>query len=149
VTVRLTSEHLRAAVESAEAVTSGVSDPQLRAIAFGRVLDHLLAGGATQSPTQIQREGTEPPRHRAPSGVRPPSSRSGPSAWINSLRDEGFFTKQKPLAEVTEAVRAQGHNIDSKNVTDPLERLVQSKVLRRERKPTDGSTRVVWLYSNY
>jgi hypothetical protein len=62
---------------------------------------------------------------------------------------EGFFSKSRSLAEVTEAVRAQGHNVESKNVTAPLEKLIQSKTLRRERKADDVSKRGVWMYSNY
>lgn len=141
-----TPAQLRSAVETAQSVTAGLSDPQLRSIAFAKVLDHLLAGGVPESRPP---NGPDPaPRPRSPKTVSSPP-RNGPMAWVETLRAEAFFSKPKSLAEVTEAVRAQGHNIESKNVTDPLEKSVQSKALRRERRANEGAKRGVWMYSNY
>jgi hypothetical protein len=141
-----TPEQLRAAVETAQSVTAGISDPELRGIAFGKVLDRLLAGAAAELPT---RDGSKPRSRPTSLKTVVLPSRDGPRAWVESLLSEGYFSKSKSLAEVTEAVRAQGHNVESKNVTDPLEKLVQAKALRRERKASEGSKRGIWMYSNY
>lgn len=137
-------ESLRKAVEMAELATIGVEDVQLRSVALGRVLDRLLTDSqpALLLPVEFRGPQSEKQRSKAP-------ARDGPTAWIASLRNEKFFTQSRTLAEVVEVVRAQGHHVESKNVTDPLEKLVRSKVLRRERKSVAGSTRPVWVYSTY
>jgi len=137
---------LRMAVETALSATDKISDPQLRGIAFGKVLDHLFVGQPIE-PSLCIGQGSSAQPH-PPGGANSPS-RDGPNAWVHSLFAEGFFSKSRSLAEVTEAVRAQGHNVESKNVTAPLEKLIQSKTLRRERKADDVSKRGVWMYSNY
>jgi hypothetical protein len=139
-------ERLRSAVDTAGSVTEGISDPQLRAIAFGKVLDRLLLDEPLRlvQPGNLPRGASLPPPK-----VAAAPSRGGPNAWIDSLVAERFFSEARSLAEITEAVRAQGHNVESKNVTAPLEKLVQSKVLRRERKASETAKRGVWMYSNY
>jgi hypothetical protein len=141
-----TPEQLRAAVETAQSVTDGISDPQLRGIAFGKVLDCLLSGEPVGPTPHVGRPHSSPAQSPK---VAAPTGRDGPNAWIDSLVNEGFFSKSRSLADVTEAVRAQGHNVESKNVTAPLEKLLQSKALRRERKANETSKRGVWMYSNY
>lgn len=141
-----TSASIRDAIGEAQSIVEGIQDPELRAVAFGRVLDYLLVSESlVRSPGVIEvRKGPSRPVKGAPLSLRP-----GPSAWVGSLLHEGFFSKPKTLSEVTESVRAQGHNIESKNVTDPLEKLVRSKLLRRERGPGEGTKHGVWRYSNY
>jgi hypothetical protein len=139
-----TPEQLRRLIETAQAVTEGISDPQLRGIAFGKVLDRLLDGESFGPIAVVGHPHSSPtsaPKISAPAG------RVGPNAWIDALVAEGYFSKPRSLGEVTEAVRAQGHNVESKNVTAPLERLLQTKGLRRERKATETAKRGVWMYS--
>jgi hypothetical protein len=139
------TEHLRAAVETAQSVTAGIGDPQLRGIAFGKVLAHLLANSLTPTILPRTRSDSKPAPISRP-GPRPAAN--GPTAWISSLRDDGFFSSPKSLGDITEAVCAQGHTVESKYVTAPLEKLVLAKVLKRERKPAEGQKRGVWLYVN-
>jgi hypothetical protein len=141
-----TPDQLRTAIETAQSVTQGIGDPQLRGIAFGKVLERLLAGEPLALTPHVERPDSSPPR---PPKVTGPPGREGPNAWVDSLVAEGFFSKSRSLADVTEAVRAQGHNVESKNVTAPLEKLLQSKVLRRERKASVTAKRGLWMYSNY
>jgi len=142
----LNHDGIRRAIELAESATAGMSDAELRGIAFGKVLDRLLeestvAFETKPSSTEGKRGIRLAPRSTAPV--------DGPKTWIESLVSEEFFDSPKSLAEVTEAVRARGHNIESKNVTDPLEKAVVAKILRRERKPGDESKRGIWRYSIY
>lgn len=145
-TPRDQTEAFKQAIEAAEAASAGLADPHLRSIAFERVLEHLL------STAPVERSAPGPSGREAADSLRQRTRRpahDGPTAWIQSLRDEGFFGSSKSLAEVTEAVRARGHNVESKYVTAPLEKLVQSKVLRRERAPKSGQKRGLWTYSDY
>jgi hypothetical protein len=129
----------------AQSITQGISDSQVRAIALGKVLDHLLGASPTSSNPAIETSPTEGmPSH----GASTPKSKEGPTTWVEDLAREGFFATPRSLADVTEKVRAGGHNVLSKNVTEPLEKLVAVKRLRRERKPKEGQKRGVWMYSN-
>lgn len=141
-----TPEQLRSAVNTAHEATEGITDPQLRAVALGRVLDHLLAAAELGSP---QPSGRSPPMRSSPAARVVAASGNGPRKWIESLVGEGFFSNPKSLAAITEAVRAQGHRVESKNVTDPLVKLVQAKILRRENRSGPEAKRGVWLYSDY
>lgn len=140
------SRNLRIAVETAQSVTEGITDPQLRGIAFGKVLDHLLAGSVISRTAQHPSLGKPSPKQRG-RAVR--VSNEGPTDWVGTLQREGFFSSPKSLGDVTEAVRAQGHNVESKNVTEPLEKLVRLKLLRRERRPSGAQKRGRWMYSIY
>ena len=140
------TQHLKSAVETAQSVTEGLADPQLRSIAFGKVLEHLLIAG-TSTPLTVSREHAPVVANRQRNRPRPTVS-DGPTAWVDILRTEGFFASPKSLADVTEAVCAQGQKVESKNVTEPLEKLVKSRTLKRERKPTEGQKRGVWMYVN-
>lgn len=133
-------------VQTAESIASHVADPELRSIAFDRLLQRLLRG----ADSALELERTEVARRPAPSPRSPRrTAKEGPTAWVESLRAEAFFSEPKTLSNVVERVRALGHNIESKNVTDPLEKLVQAKILRRERTAGNGGKRGVWSYSNY
>jgi hypothetical protein len=146
VTATPTPEQLRRAIETAQSVTQGIGDPQLRGIAFGKVLERLLAGEPLALTPHVEHPRPSPSQ---PQKVAVPPGREGPNAWIAALVAEGFFSKSQSLADVTEAVRARGHNVESKNVTAPLEKLLQTKVLRRERTASGTAKRGLWMYSNY
>ncbi len=141
-----TGEQLRAAVRQAQSVAQEVSDPQLREIAFGKILETLLAParsvlGQSVPETRVKAE----PRHERRAPAR---ARHGPTAWVEEIRGEGFFKDGKTLGALTEEVRARGHNVESKNLTEPLEKLVKSKRLRRTRA-SSGGERGVWVYTDY
>lgn len=138
-------QHLRTAIETAQTVTAGIADPQLRSVAFGKVLDHLIAS-PTGPVTLTRARVAKSPRPKSARAPRAPHD--GPTAWVEALRSEGFFAAPKSLADLTEAVCARGHKVESKNVTEPLEKLVRAKILKRERKPSEGEKRGVWMYVN-
>src|SRR5438093_700611 len=91
----MTAAHLTPYIETAEKAVATVKDPRLREIAFGRILDHLLASkkpdpvksnhAATKKLGREKREAKA-----APTGV---------TAWLRELVDEGFFSEPRFMKE--------------------------------------------------
>jgi hypothetical protein len=140
-----TVEEFKRSVQVALEASASISDPDLRRIAFDRILTESLRRSEATPPAASAGVGSS---HRGP-----PRSRSeappGPSHWVDDLLEDEFFTKPRTIADVVDAVRAAGHNVLSKDVTYPLSRLVQQKGLRREKGLLNDTRRSVWVYRNY
>jgi hypothetical protein len=138
-------DDIKAALREAEMISEQVTDPDLRKIAFATVLERMLADPTMRaSPSKVDGH----PVSKTPSRAAVSRPANGPTAWVESLRAEGFFAQPKSLANVVERIQALGHNIESKNVTEPLEKMVQAKILHRERSAEGGSKRRVWIYTS-
>jgi hypothetical protein len=129
-------DNIPALVQLAESSVSGVKDPELRKIAFGKVLDSLMAAGGR-------------PLAAGPGKAALPKQKSkgGPSAYIEELCSEGFFQKAVTLAVVKQELVNRGHSIPMTSLSGPLQRLCRRKVLRRHRSSVDGKQ--AFVYSNW
>lgn len=129
-----TESDYAALVSQAEKAVKAVKDPELRRVAFEKVLDDLLAGGSPATPTRATRKAA--PKKAAAK----PSRRAarGPSRKLNELIEDGFFRKQKTIAEVKAELENQGHHIPITSLSGPLQTLCKRKVLRRQKKKTSG-----------
>lgn len=143
-------DELTRVVRIAEEAASAVGDPTLRAVAFDRILQYFLHSG-TSTDFAVSHP-IKAARHESPGPIadttRAPRD-SGPTAWVESLRLEKFFSQPRTIGDVVESVRALGHNIQSKDVTFPLTRLVQLHKLRRVRKASASGDRGQWIYTDY
>ena len=122
-------------VARAEKAVASVKDPNLKRIAFQRVLDDLLgssgAKDANGSVTRIVRERKKPKGNAVIKG--------GPKAYIEELIDDGFVKKPKTISEVKEALANQGHHIPVTSLSGPLQKLCQQKRLRRQKNAESGT----------
>ncbi len=131
-------------VVQAEKAVGGVKDPELKRVAFQKVLDNLLAlqSGA------IPRKGT--PSH----GASPPVTRkiktakSGPQAYVEEMVDDAFFKKPKTIAQVKAELQNRGHHIALTSLSGPLQILTQRRVLRRQKLKISGKKQA-FVYSNW
>ena len=108
-------------VAKAEQAVASVKDPELKRVAFQKVLDDLLASG-TKSQPKSHAEKTEP----TTKGQKPPakaSKKTGPKAYIQEMVQDGFFKKQKTLAEVKAELENRGHHIPITSLSGPLQKL--------------------------
>lgn len=141
------------AVRRAESIVSGLIDPALRSVAFEQVLGSILSGARSSHPVRAQtRASSIPPSKTEPrKDLQRGTVAGGPSAWVERLQEEGYFTEARTITDVVESIRATGHNVLSKDVTYPLVRLVAPAVrkLRRERQQIGGRGKKVWVYRNY
>lgn len=116
-----------ALVAQAEKAVQGVKDPELKRIAFQKVLEELLGA----KPTTAER--TAKPRKG--SGSRPaPAAKaaSGPRTYIREMHDKGFFKKPKTMTDVKVELENRGHHIPLTSLSGPLQALCKSKLLRRQ-----------------
>ena len=139
------------AIKRAESLVASLADEKLRAVAFEIVLQRIIGEGDLSQPrvstekarTQPRAESHEQPR------VKPSRAKNGPSAWVEDLHKEGFFSTPKTITDVVAEVRSRGHHVASKDVTFPLVRLVDLKRVRRRPGQSGKSQREVWVYTNF
>ncbi len=136
-------------VAEAEKAVAAVKDPELKLAAFGKVLDTLLASTAEQaaddgnddSPVENNKKATQK------TGKDKPQRVSGTIRYITELVDDSFFKTQRTIGAVKTELGNRGHHIPLTNLSGPLQRLCQKKVLRREKK-TEGK-KTVFAYSKW
>ena len=138
---------LKTAVKRAEEATANIKDGELRKLAFGKVLDHLLTGpheaGLRREPKGRARVQGSGPRKAL--GAK----KKGPMGWIEELAAEGFFKKPKDSNEILENLAERGHHLELPDITVQLQQLCLRKVLRRKKVPGKEGKRKVWAYSEW
>ena len=130
-------------VAEAEEAVQSVKDPELRRIAFQRVLEELLGGGRRKGGHNRQKQ----PRKKANRGA-PKSGRGGPNAFLREMHEEGFFQKPKTITAVKVELENRGHHIPMTSLSGPLQRLCKVKVLRRQKTEGKGKKKP-FGYSNW
>lgn len=128
-------QHYSEVVDRAEKAVAAVKDPELKRIAFQKILDDLLGSSPSKATnSQVERGGRE---LRKASGKV--ASKTGPKAYIEELIEEGFFKKPKTIAEVKLALENQGHHVPVTSLSGPLQKLCQQKRLRRQKNAETGA----------
>jgi hypothetical protein len=133
-------------VAQAEKAVAGVKDPELKRIAFQKILDDLLGPSGSvptrQSPPSKKQPAAAPKAKRGP--------KAGPQAYLEELVDEGFFKKLKTIAHVKAELQNRGHHIPITSLSGPLQKLCQRKrkKLRRQKLKTSGKKQT-FAYSNW
>lgn len=129
-------------VKQAEKAVAGVKDPELKRIAFQKILEDLINGkkkpGASLAPSKGKRA-------RSPKASG--ETRSGPRSYIQEMADEGFFKKPKTIANVKAELENRGHHIPITSLSGPLQKLCQDKILRRQR--IKSGNKQTFAYSNW
>ena len=114
-------------VEQAEKSVQGVNDPELKRIAFGKVLEELLGGRS--STDRLSRKKADADR----SSKTTKAFRSGPMNYIREMIEDGFFKTPKAVTDVKVELENRGHHIPLTALGGLLQRLCEEKQLRRRR----------------
>ncbi len=119
-------------LETAEKAVAAVKDPRLREIAFGRILDHLLAP-KNLSPDQAKAVAIEErsPEEAALQTPVKEKSRSGATGGLRSLVDEGKLDSPKTASEIIGLLKQGGRHYSKPSVSMGLLNLVRERVLTR------------------
>lgn len=142
-----TSKPYAELVTQAEVATRAIKDPELRRVAFERVLDDLLAGSTGTS--QSGARSIKAARLATQTSLNAKKS-SGPKGYIRQLLDDGFFKKPKTIAEVKAELANRGHHIALTSLSGPLQSLCQDRFLRRHKaKPGDKGKKAAYNYSEW
>src|SRR5213594_1795202 len=137
---------LAEAVRKAEEATAEIKDPELRKIAFSRILDYLLGSAkeARAAPKVRRGAGKEAKPIRSA-----PSTQEGPMTWLEDLILEGFFDVPKPSGDILGKLAEQGHHLQLSNITWQLQQLVRQRKLRRQKKQESAGKKATWVYSKW
>ena len=131
-------------VAQAEKAVAGVKDPELKRIAFQKVLDDLIGSPGTPAAKQTAASKKQPAR--AQKIKRHP--KAGTQAYVDELVEEGFFKKPKTIAHVKAELQNRGHHIPLTSLSGPLQKLCQRRKLRRQKLKTSGNKQT-FAYSNW
>jgi hypothetical protein len=136
-----------AVVSQAEKAVAAVKDPELRRIAFQKILESLLSGTEhSQKPRKAASRTKRASLGEARSSSK--KSKRGVATYLGELVDEGFFKKQKTIAEVKAELENRGHHIPMTSLSGPLQRKCQDRVLRRQKTKASGNKQT-FAYSNW
>jgi len=116
-------------VAQAEKAVAGVKDPELKRIAFQKILDDLLGGSVLPA----ARHGGAAKKRPAAGAKTKRAASSGPQAYVEELIEESFFKKPKTIANVKAELENRGHHIPLTSLSGPLQKLCQRRSLRRQR----------------
>ena len=132
-------------VVKAEKAVASVKDPELRRIAYQKILEDLLSGPQPKM-------GRKPTPHAKPSQAKKSTgsnTRGGPQAYVEELVAEDFFEKQKTIAQVKAELENRGHHIPITSLSGPLQKLCQRRTLRRQKTPASDEKKQTYVYSNW
>lgn len=128
--------------KEAQDAVEAIKDPELKRVAFEKILDNLLANGF---PVKI----SEPNLHKKNSkhkiGTKPKASKIGPSGQIKALAEEGYFKTPKGISKIKDELAARGFHLTLALLATPLRRLCQQKILRRSKEAGGNG----YTYSNW
>jgi len=126
----------------AEKAVAGVKDPELRRAAFEKILDRLLGHTSTS-----QTSGKKTAKAAAAFPTRT-KTKGGPTRYVEELIEDAFFKQQRSLAQVKDELANRGHHVPQTSLSGPLQKLCQTKRLRRERLKADGD-KITYCYSEW
>ncbi len=135
-----------ALVIEAERAVADVKDPELRRIAFEKILEDQLGGAGP--PLPVERDTTKP---RAPGTAQPAKAKVkiGPQSYVDELVSDGFFKIPRTIGEVKAELSNRGHHIALTSLSGPLQKLCQRKRLRRQKIKDAGKKQQTFNYSNW
>jgi hypothetical protein len=134
-------------VAQAENAVKGLKDPELKRIAFQKVLDDLI--GASDRPIQTPSSGRAGKAKKAAKASKSkPATRGGPRAYIRELVEEDFFKKPKTISDVKVELENRGHHIPLTSLSGPMQQLCRLRELRRKRTEEPGAKKT-FVYSNW
>ena len=122
-------------VAQAEEAVKSVKDPELKRVAFQKVLDELLSSSSGSKRKKAERA-------RVARSAQNRSKRGGPQAYVQEMTEDGFFKKPKTIAQVKAELENRGHHIPLTSLSGPLQKLCQQRTLRRQRTKGTGKKQV-------
>lgn len=136
-----------ALVGQAEKAVAAVKDPELKRIAFQKILESLFADGEAKPDAAKGAKASSKHAAKKPAKASKPG-RGGPAAYVSELIDEGFFNKPKTITQVKGELENRGHHIPLTSLSGPLQKKCQQKELRRQKIKAAGK-KETFAYSNW
>lgn len=137
-------------VTQAEAAVQSVKDPELRRVAFEKILETLFGGGvaAVSKAKSPKKSGSKSSKGKSVSKTA--SNGSGPKSKLLELIEDGYFKEQRTLTDVKAELADRGFHIPVTSLSNPLMRLTRQKKLRRQKLSAGGKgAKTTYAYSNW
>jgi hypothetical protein len=141
-----------AMVAEAEAAVAAVKDPELRRVAFEKILGTLLEQASEGADRSRGKRRARQPERSTPTKVEHPArkARKGPKAYIEELISDDFFKKPRTIAAVKAELANRGHHIPLTSLSGRLQSLTQERKLRRQKTAASSKgTKTTYAYSNW
>ncbi len=140
---------MRDLVKQAEQAVAPVKDPELKRIAFEKILDSLLGTAEARPNIATKRRGRVSSGGKSVEVQKTPKRRAGTQEYIEELIDEEFFAKPKTIVAVKAELGNRGHHIPLTSLSGPLQNLCKRKRLRREKTEAIDGGKKAFAYSNW
>jgi hypothetical protein len=127
-------EALIAARKTAERVVADMDDDVLRLRAFEVTYQSLIRETISPDKELDRLVASSTRQSKRAAGKRP----SGARGLIEELVSDGFFEVPRTLPNVADALRTGGHTYRQSDLSKPMLRLTQERVLRRQEQSKDG-----------
>ncbi|WP_454620906.1 hypothetical protein [Bradyrhizobium cenepequi] len=138
----MTQNNYAAFVAQAETAVKDLKDPELKRIAFEKILEDLMKGSEERPKPSPSAAKPKSKKEKAPKAK---SAKGGTSSYIRELIEDSFFKKPKTISDVKVQLENLGHHIPLTALSTPLQRLCQSRELRRSR----DNEKKTFLYSEW
>ena len=135
-------------VAQAESAVAAVKDPELKRVAFQKVLDDLLGSRPAAEAAPKPKRTSSGRAPKVSPGKKAPAAKMGPQAYIEEMKGEGFFKKPKTIAQVKAELGNRGHHIPLTSLSGPLQTLCKRKILRRQKTNSSGKKQT-YAYSEW
>lgn len=137
-------------VVEAEKAVQGVKDPELRRVAFDKVLERLMSNSEGHVRVKKKKSGTNQRRDESTRTRAAPQEPRGPKAYISQLIEDGFFRHQKTIADVKSELANRGYHIPRTALSGPLQSLTRERRLRRQKvRVNEKGAKAIFAYSNW
>jgi len=134
----------------AELAVAAVKDPELRRVAFEKILTTLIEEKSPGRGKRTTRGTDAQPRTKRPSDPMAAKALSGPKGYVEELIEEDFFKEQRTIAEVKAELANRGRHIALTSLSGPLQKLTQERRLRRQKTTANGKgSKTTYAYSNW
>jgi hypothetical protein len=131
---------------SAEKAVAAVKDPELRRVAFQKILDELLSLGRPADAEPVAKAAkVATPIKRIVSSAK--ARKPGTRGYVSELINEGFFKKPKTISQLKAELENRGHHIPLTALSGPLQLFCQRRILRRNK--VKSGNRSTFAYSNW
>jgi hypothetical protein len=127
-------------VAQAEDAVKSLKDPELKKIAFQKVLEDLMGAGDRPSSST-----KKPPARKPAKTEKPRAAKGGTTAYVRELVEDSFFGKPKTLSDVKIELENRGHHIPLTSLSGRLQSLCQARKLRRNKNGAKNT----FVYSNW
>ena len=134
--------------KAAEKVVAGMPDGPMKVKAFVMAFQDLQAPATAGRRKRSRRAPRGPAAKSEQAAAKRRKASTGPQGHLRELVEERYFASPRSLPDIVQQLRVAGHVYKQQDLSTPLRRLTQGKVLRRKQVEREDG-RKIWTYEKY